>query len=175
MQIDWRATPDDAAAIGERIGIMPPGSVAAYRQDSAAQAAPSSVDEARLSASSELRDYLTERIVATQDGQPCQSEVAPVADFVHRGARVIVTCPADIDDVALRIAMLHDIHQAYRTVAVAADARPSSSVFTVAAPQHRFTFGAGANAAGGIAAAVAVGIFLAAGAAVVLLRRRSRS
>src|SRR3712207_2569576 len=97
VTIDWPAAPDDAAAIGEQLGLMPPGSVAAYRQDAAAQAAPSSRDEARFSSSTQLRDYLTRNITLIQDGRPCPAVVAPIADFIHRGARIELRCPRQVE------------------------------------------------------------------------------
>ena len=141
VTLDWSATPDDAVAIGERLGIMPKGSVAAYRQEAAAQVAPSAADEARLSASTELRDYLTSHIRLTQNGQQCAPAVPEIPDFVHRGARVVFTCPDDVAEATLRITMLHDIHEAYRTVAVGTQTQPEQSVFTTTAPEATWRFG----------------------------------
>lgn len=181
ITVDWTATPDDAVAIGELLGLMPEGSTALYRQDSAAQVAPSRGDEAALSASPQLQDYLTEHIVVLQDGQPCPATVPPIQDFVHEGARVVLTCPAPVTEVDLRITMLHSIHPAYRTFAVGEDAEPGESVFTVEAPQHTWRFGAAARAsqtglreAAGVGAAAggAVGVVMA---VIVTIRRRRRT
>lgn len=181
ITVDWTATPDDAVAIGELLGLMPEGSTAAYRQESAAQVAPSRAAEAALSAAPELHTYLTEHIVALQGGEPCEGTVPPVADFVHEGARVVLTCPAPVEEVDLRITMLHEIHPAYRTFAVGEDSDPTESVFTVEAPQHTWRFGATAvaestttiweaMAAGGLAGgAVSVVLTL-----FVVARRRRR-
>lgn len=175
VTVTWRATPDDAVAIGEKLGIMPPGSIAAYRQESAAQVAPSADEEARLSASPLLRDYLTQRIAVEQDGQACRARVPPIPDFVHQGARVVLQCPAPVTEVTLRITMLHDIHDAYRTVATGRASDPRQSVFTVTAPEHRWRFGAEAEDTGsGVVpvAGAAVVAALIASAAIVLRRRR---
>lgn len=160
ITIDWSATPDDAVAIGELLDVMPAGSVEAYRQESAAQVAPSSADEAALSASPALHDYLTEHVVAIQNGQQCRARVPAIPDFVHKGARVLLRCPEDVGEVLLRITLLHDIHPAYRTVAVGRDTEPMEAVFTVTAPEHAWRFGAtaaGSDAADAGVAAVAVG------------------
>lgn len=141
VTVEWSATPDDAVAIGELLGLMPEGSTALYRQESAAQVAPSRAAEAALSASPQLRDYLTEHIVVLQDGQPCPAEVPAIDDFVHEGARVVLTCPEPVTEIDLRITMLHAIHPAYRTFAVGEGSTPSESVFTVEAPQHTWRFG----------------------------------
>jgi MYXO-CTERM domain-containing protein len=147
ITIDWQATPDDAVAIGELLGLMPEGSTAAYRQESAAQVAPSRQAEAALSASPLLADYLREHITVTQDGTPCAPDVPAPGDFVHQGARILLTCPDPVAEVTLRITMLHSIHSAYRTFAVGADTSPSQSVFTVEAPAHTWRFGAPAGEA----------------------------
>lgn len=177
VTVEWSATPDDAVAIGERLGIMPPGSVAAYRQEAAAQVAPSGQDEARLSASPRLAEYLTERITVAQDGRPCDATTAPIPDFVHAGARVVATCPARIQEVTLSITMLHDINDAYRTVGIGTQSDPPQGVFTVAAPEQVWRFGATEQAGGSppVLAAIGGGVLVAAVACVVALRRRRRS
>ena len=175
VTVAWSATPDDAVAIGEKLGLMPPGSIAAYRQESAAQVAPSAADEARLSGSPLLRDYLTERMAVTQAGQPCPARVAEARDFVHEGATVVLQCPARVTEVTLRITMLHDINDAYRTVATGRASDPRQSVFTVTAPEHRWRFGVDAEDTGSAVVPVvgaAVVAALIAAIAVVALRRR---
>ena len=181
ITVDWTATPDDAVAIGELLGLMPEGSTSAYRQESAAQVAPSREAEAALSAAPELHRYLTDHIVALQDGQRCPGTVGPIDDFVHEGARVVLTCPASVNEVELRITMLHEIHPAYRTFAVGEDSRPSESVFTVEAPEHRWRFGAAAPAAPGItiwqaiaAGALAGGVVGVILTIIIVARRRRR-
>jgi hypothetical protein len=176
VRVDWSATPDDAVAIGELLGVMPPGSIAAYRQEGTTQVAPSSADEARLSASPKLREYLTDHIVAVQGDEPCAAQIPPIADFVHRGARVELTCPSDVSAVDLRITMLHDIHEAYRTVAIGTASTPAQSVFTVTQPQHTWTFG-GASGGGSapLGALVVSGIAALAAGAYVVARRRQRA
>lgn len=175
VSIEWSATPDDAVAIGELLNIMPPGSVEAYRQEGAAQVAPSGQDEARLSASPLLAEYLTEHITVMQNGQACEADVPPVTDFVHTGATVVAKCPAQVAEVSLRITMLHDINDAYRTVGTATTPSvPQQSVFTVAAPEAMWRFGAvpayriplGTIVVAGVAAAAA------AGASLAVIRRR---
>lgn len=175
VTISWSATPDDAVAIGELLGLMPEGSVQAYRQEAAAQVAPSSRDEAALSASPLLRRYLTDNIVVEQAGKPCPAEVAPPPDFVHSGATLVATCPEPVEDVTLRITMLHDINEAYRTVAIGTGSRPEQAVFTVAAPTAEWRFGAatGSSSAPLPLAGVAL-VIVAAGAAAAFWAQRRR-
>ena len=175
ITVDWSATPDDAVAIGELLGVMPEGSVALYRQESAAQVAPSAEDEARLSAAPELRDYLSDHIAVTQDGRPCSAEIPPIPDFVHEGARVVLTCPAPVDDVQLEISMLHEIHEAYRTLAVGQNTDPPQGVFTIDAAQQSWRFGVTQDA-GTDWLRLIVGTLSGAGALIavgVLVRRRA--
>lgn len=181
VSIAWSATPDDTVAIGELLGVMPKGSVAAYRQEAAAQVAPSSRDEAALSASPLLAEYLTSHIVVEQNGQRCDATVTPPPDFVHQGATVQATCPAPVEQVTLRITMLQDINKAYRTVAVGEGTDPGQAVFTVEAPAFDFRFGASASTSpfvmvppvvlGAAVAAIVVVITIA----MLVLRRRRAS
>ena len=182
ITVDWTATPDDAVAIGELLDLMPEGSTAAYRQESAAQVAPSRAAEAALSAAPELHAYLTDHIVAVQEGQPCPGTVPPVTDFVHEGARVVLTCPAEVAEVVLRITMLHEIHPAYRTFAVGEESQPAQSVFTVEAPEHTWRFGAAVAPASRTTIWHAVAVGAASGGTVGLVltlivtwRRRRRA
>lgn len=176
LTVMWSATPDDAVAIGEDLGVMPPGSVEAYRVESAAQVAPSAVDEARLAASSELRDYLLEHIVVHQGNARCSGEVTSSEDFVHTGATVVLTCPDTVREVTMRISMLHALHPAYRTVAIAPEGQPSQAVFTVEDPEQRWRFGA--EAAGEDSPSVAMlalgGAMLAAAGVLLWMQRRQR-
>lgn len=179
VTVEWSATPDDAVAIGERLGLMPPGSVTAYREESVAQVAPSGRDEARLSASVALRDYLMQHIRVVQEGQRCTPRVPAIADFVHRGARVVLRCPDPVSEVTLRITMLHDIHDAYRTVAVGRGSSAEQSVFTIAAPEHRWRFGADASSVAPLGAVVgatgaAMAAILVATVVKTVHRRRRR-
>lgn len=177
ISVEWSATPDDAVAIGEQLGVMPAGSVAAYRQEAAAQVAPSSQDEARLSASPLLAEYLAEHITAEQDGAPCTPQIGTIPDFVHAGARVELVCPQPVETALLRITMLHDLHDQYRTVAVGMRTDPPQSVFTTAAPEHRWRFGVDASARPGVGTLLALGLaggVVAAGATVAIQRRRRR-
>ena len=145
VTIHWSATPDDAVAIGELLGLMPAGSVEAYRQESAAQVAPSLRDEAALAGSPLLAEYLTKHIVVEQDGEPCPAEVPPRPTFVQNGATVVATCSQPVREVTLRITMLHDVNPAYRTVAIGEASRPAQSVFTVAEPSAQWEFGTAAT------------------------------
>jgi hypothetical protein len=185
--VEWRSAPDDAIAIGIHVGLLPEETMEAYLGVQT-QVAPSAADEETLARSPELHGYLLEHIQILQDGQRCEPHLEPVGDFVHEGARVIHECPTDVEAVEVEITMLHDVHSAYRTFAIAEDDStvPAQAVFTVAQPRQRMDFtGTGpeaANPAGtaagdtGTAAGLAAlgAITLAAAAAGIVLARRGR-
>jgi hypothetical protein len=148
LLIDWRAAPDDTAAIGVELGYMEEAVLDAYLE-APTQVAPSAADEDALAASPQLHAYLVERVVVRQDGTPCEAAALDTADFVHAGARLAYRCPEPIAAVELEITLLHDVHEAYRTFGIAESEAtvPAQAVFSVATPRHTMDF-SGAGAAG---------------------------
>lgn len=141
--VEWRAAADDTMALGVHLGLLPPDTLEAY-QEGPTQVAPSARDEALLASSPELRRYLLEHIVVAQDGRACAGEVVRTEGFVHEGARIAYRCPVEVGAVELRLGMLHAVHAAYRTFALADRAMPSEAVFTATVPARELDFGAGA-------------------------------
>lgn len=141
MTISWKAAPDDTMAIGEQVGILPPGSVEGFREAQTQVAPPASAERA-LDEAPELRAYLLRRIQVRQDGALCPATVRPIVDFVGGGATTVHQCPRPIGKVELAITMLHDLHEAYRTFAVSDQpgAAPRQSVHTVTRPRARWDF-----------------------------------
>jgi hypothetical protein len=185
--VEWRAAPDDTAAIGVQLGFLDEAVLEAYLE-APTQAAPSAADEDALARSPELVAYLLDRVVVEQDGARCRGRVVAVEAFVQEGARVVLECPEPISAVDLEISLLHDVHEAYRTFAVAESeaTAPAQAVFTTASPRQRFDFsgattpGAEPTAPtggepGAIVGVAVVGGFLglAALAGIVLTRRTS--
>lgn len=175
--VEWAASLDDAMVVGMSIGVLDDGSLERYLEGPV-QTAPSAAKEGELSASEELRQYLLDRIGVVQDGRSCAGSVAPVDSFMEDGARVIYECPEPVTVVDLRIAMLHEVHEAYRTFAFTeGGGEPLQSVFTTEQPEQRWDFaatsgGASEDAAGWIPAIV-VGLGGLAGAGAFTWRRRS--
>lgn len=165
--IDWRATPDDAVAVGVHLGFFDEEVLDAYLE-APAQAAPPAADEDALTASPLLLTYLAEHVAVIQDGQRCEVTVVPPENFVHQGARVLHACPEPVDVVEVELTMLHDIHEAYRTFGLAEDeaAAPSQVVFTVSDPRHTIDFGGGGTREDGRSAVPAGPVV---GAAVLLV------
>lgn len=148
--IDWTAAPDDTAAIGVEVGVLSEQAVDAFLEESPAMVAPPAADLATLDSSEELRTYLLEHIQVLQGGRRCDAELAPVNDFIHRGATVVHSCPRPVVDVEVVITMLHSRHEAYRTFAFSRDrTEPDQAVFTVASPSHTWVFGEGDAAPAG--------------------------
>jgi hypothetical protein len=138
--IEWAAAADDAIAIGEQIGLFPPGTAEQY-WEGPAQVAPPEWKEEELSAAPQLRDYLLDHIRVEQASSACEGTVQPVTNFVRQGARVVHRCPAEVDVVEIQISMLHDVHEAYRTFAVSqGPAQPEQAVFTVGTDRHAWDF-----------------------------------
>jgi hypothetical protein len=186
--IDWRSAADDAIAIGIHVGLLPEETMDAYLGVQT-QVAPSAADEEALARSPELHAYLLDHIRVLQDGQRCEPHLQPVGDFVSEGARIIHECPAEVEAVEVEISMLHDIHTAYRTFAIAEDDStvPAQTVFSVAQPRQRMDFTGAATPsgeAGPTAAAtndgetttslVVLGALIVAAAGAVMLSGRQR-
>lgn len=144
--VEWGAAPDDALIIGMATGVLDDGSLDRYLEGPV-QTAPSAAQEDALSASPQLRDYLLDRIEVSQDGRPCDGTVSPIESFVHDGATLTFACPETVDQVVLRIAMLHDVHDAYRTFAITEGrGQPAQSVFTVDDVEQEWDFTASPTA-----------------------------
>lgn len=140
VAIEWAASPDDAMVVGMALGVLDDDSLDQYLEGPVQTAPPAAAEEA-LSASSELRDYLLERIAVAQDGAACAGSVDPVENFVRDGARVVYECPEPVETVDLRVTMLHDVHGAYRTFAITeGSGHPPQAAFTVDNPQHEWDF-----------------------------------
>lgn len=176
--VEWDAAPDDVLALGMAIGVLDDGSLDRLLEGPV-QTAPSAAEEAELSTSPRLRDYLLDRIVVSQGGRPCDGTVEPIGSVMADGARVSYDCPRPVDVVDLRIAMLHDVHDAYRTFAITEGrGAPAQSVFTVESPQQRWDFSADPAAAHpgrwlpGLAAGVTGAVALGALASLAWRRRR---
>lgn len=140
--VEWAASPDDAVVVGMSIGVLDDASLERYLEGPV-QTAPSVAKEEELAASEDLREYLLDRIGVAQDGRSCTGAVAPIGSFMDDGARVVYECPEPVTVVDLRITMLHDVHEAYRTFAFTeGGGQPQQSVFTTEQPEQRWDFAA---------------------------------
>lgn len=133
VTIDLAAPPDDAAAIGTSIGLLPEGSMEAFLlEDEDAQPTEEQIRE--LSASPELRAYLLEHVEVRQDGQACSGEARPADDVFADGAQLTFTCDDPVDTVDVRITVLHDVDPRYATFGL--DGSRWTVLFTAAQPEH---------------------------------------
>jgi hypothetical protein len=136
VTIVWHAAYDDHLSIGEHLGYFASGTAEAYL-DPTVQVAPPRADEEELAASPALHDYLREHIVVEQGGERCDPEVLSTEGFVDEGARTRHHCAEPLDELTLRISMMHDINDAYRTFGLADGGAPGPfAVFTVEEPEH---------------------------------------
>ena len=135
--LSWEAAYDDYLALGEQLGYFEPGTSAAYL-DPSVQVAPPRADEEALATSDDLRAYLAANLVVAQDGDRCDLDLIHTERFVERGAIVRHECPRPVEELTLRVTMLQDLNEAYRTFGLAEEGPPGPfAVFTVEQPEHR--------------------------------------
>jgi hypothetical protein len=132
-----------------------------------------------LGRSAELRTYLLQHITVSQSGMPCTGaigELDDVDDLLRDGMPLTFTCADDVDLVDISITALTDLHEAYRTVAIA-DAAPGRVLYTWDDGTHEWDFSAGSTASlfGGGTVAVAAGLVLLSVVLLTLTMRRGRS
>jgi nickel/cobalt transporter (NicO) family protein len=175
VTIDWVAEDDDAAAVGHAVGLLPMEAVWAYIEE-LPEEQPTAEQIDALSSSSELEEYLLDHVAIRQDGESCSGEAQPARDFIADGARLRFTCPEPVEQVDLRITLLHDQDPAYRTFGV--DGGDQLTVHTASRPEHAWDFTSSAGERAGPAVVLIVGLVLAlAGAygSVRLLRPSARA
>ena len=171
--IDPAAPPDDAAAIGTTIGLLPEGSMEAFLlEDEDGQPTEDQIRE--LSVSPELRAYFLEHVEVRQDGQACAGEARPAEDLLADGAQLTFTCDDPVEVVDVRITVLHDVDPRYATFGL--DGSRWTVLFTVAQPEHAWDASAAASGTGLTALLAIVGgvlLVLAVFGWVLVGRRRS--
>ncbi len=123
VTVTWNAAPDDVAALARGLGLDVDGDVLTREQD------------ARLAASGRLRTAVAQQVEVRQDGARCSPELVPVTSVVSAGLTVVARCPRAVDEVEVRIALLHDVDERYRTLVAAAGPQGVERVMlTAAAP-----------------------------------------
>lgn len=146
VTVHWYAPPDDAAHVGEAIGHFPPGTMEAFLvgpDDSL----PTDEEIRALSDSPELEAYLLEHIQIRQDGVPCPGEVDVGEDFLADGAELHFRCPETVEEVDVRVSVLHDQDPRYDTFGV--DGTVWTVLFTSAQPEHPWDATASGGGGGG--------------------------
>lgn len=133
--VEWSAPPDDAAYIGEAVGIFPPGTMEALLTGPD-EAMPTDDEVRELATSAELEAYFLEHIQIHQDGARCPGEVEVAADFLEDGAEVQFECPDRVAEVDVRVTVLHDQDPRYDTFGV--DGTVWTVLFTTTQPEHRW-------------------------------------
>lgn len=133
----WTAPPDDAAWIGESLGLLPDGSMDAYLGGSA-DAYPTEAELAALRSSPDLEEYLLEHVRIRQDGVDCDGEVEVAQDFVADGASFRFTCPQAVGTAEIRITILHEQDESFRTFS--GDGTLQDALHTAARPGHDWDF-----------------------------------
>jgi hypothetical protein len=170
--LSWEAAYDDYLALGEQLGYFEPGTSAAYL-DPSVQVAPPRSDEEALATSDDLRAYLAANLVVEQDGQRCDVDLIHTERFVERGAILRHQCPQPVEELTLRITMLQEINEAYRTFGLSEEGPPGPfAVFTVEQPEHPVDVSDLADDGGGGGRLVLVGALAVLGVGVPIAFRR---
>lgn len=155
--VEWTAAADDTADVGVALGLLPETAVDAYLGTGPFDDIPTPAQVERLSQSHALREYLLERIQVRQHGVACTGTAQPAADFISDGARVTFTCAEPVDQVALRITVLHDRDPGYATYSV--DGTQWYALHTTTMPEHTWD-AAAARGSRGAGPVVGVGAAL---------------
>jgi hypothetical protein len=174
VQVELTMAADDAALIGEVVGLLGEGAMDAYL-GGPIERLPTEAEIRRFSTSPELQGYLLEHVEVRQDGRACPGAARPTADFLTDGAVLRFDCPAEVVEADVRITVLHEQDPAYRTYSV--DGTVQYAVHSPSEPEHRWDFTvareAGATAIPPGLWAALVAIVLAIGAVLVRLTGRA--
>jgi hypothetical protein len=133
VTVQWYAPPDDAAHVGEAVGYFPPGTMEAFLVGPD-DALPTDGEVRELAASPALEAYFLEHVQIRQDGVPCPGEVEVADDFLAEGAELTFRCPATVEEVDVRVTVLHDQDPRYDTFGV--DGTVWTVLFTSSQPEH---------------------------------------
>ncbi len=158
--IEWTAPQDDAAHVGEAVGVFPEGTMEAFLVGPE-ELLPTDEQVRELSEAPELEAYLLEHVTVRQRGTPCDGQVEPAEDFLMDGARFEFRCDEPVEQVDVRVTILHDEDPRYDTFGV--DGTVWTVLFTSAQPEHTWDAQAAAQArAGGVPPAlwIAVAVLL---------------
>lgn len=134
VTVNLTGAADDLASIGVALGLLPAATVDAYIGTGAFEDIPTPTQIGELSRSPALRDYLLRHVQVRQDGGVCDGTAEPASNFIDKGARLTFTCPEAIDQVTLRITILHDQDPAYATYAM--DGTIWYALHTSRLPEH---------------------------------------
>jgi hypothetical protein len=132
--VEWTAAGDDVADIGVGLGLLPEEAALAFQ--GVGDAYPTTAQETRFARSDELESYLLDNVRVAQRGQPCDAQVSVPDEIIAEGVRFVFTCPQEVEQVSLRITMLHDRDETYRTYGI--DGTIWDAMHTVDQPEHRW-------------------------------------
>ena len=122
--VQWNAAPDDVAALARWLGLTT--ATALTREQ-----------DAELAGSPELRRLVRRDVAVTQAGRECEAAYEEPTSVVEQGLRLVFRCPERVDEVRLRLELLHGVDERYRTLAAAAGPGGSTrAMFSVAEPAH---------------------------------------
>lgn len=125
VALTWTAAPDDVAALARELGLAAEGDGLTREQD------------AELAGSDALARYVDEQVEVRQDGTACPARLVEGDSVVTAGVTVVATCPEPVERLRVRVALLHDLDDRYRTLAAAAGPQGvQRAMFTLDEPVH---------------------------------------
>lgn len=130
--VEWWAAGDDVSDIGVGLDLLPEEASLAFQ--GVGDAYPTAEQERRFARSAELRAYLLDNVQVIQDGEPCDATVFVPDEVIAEGVRYEFICPQQVEQVSVRITLLHDRDEQYRTYSI--DGTIWSEIHTVHHPEH---------------------------------------
>jgi hypothetical protein len=130
--VEWTAAGDDVADIGVGLGLLPQEAALAFQ--GVGDAYPSTAQETRFARSDKLESYLLDNVHVAQQGRPCEGQVSVPDEIIAEGVRFVFSCPEQVEQVSVRVTMLHDRDEMYRTYSI--DGTIWDAMHTVDQPEH---------------------------------------
>jgi hypothetical protein len=149
LQVQWKASPDDVTVLAITLGVLEQMRTFVYEDGVLVPEESDEADGAKLAEAPEFETYLLGHVVASVDGVDCSGQLLPVADVAAEGAIVDFDCGGPVSAADVRITMLTDINEAYRTMAYGPD--DALQAYSVDADSFTWQFPEGADPGAGSA------------------------
>ncbi|PKQ32001.1 MAG: hypothetical protein CVT62_06355 [Actinobacteria bacterium HGW-Actinobacteria-2] len=184
VQIVWKfGAMDDISWLAYDLGLLPSERI---MLDGAIT--PQASDAELVQKSPALTAYLTKQMAVTSSGRACTPQVAPPTDIANLGTTVVFTCSGPVSQATVELQLLTDLEASYATIATGPDGTQATytgyattrdwSFDPTTAPAASDGFGAAGWTAWfpqGLPVAAAIGLPLAVGGTIWLVRTRRRS
>jgi hypothetical protein len=143
LQVQWKASPDDVTALAITLGVLDQMRTFVFDDGALVPEESDDADGVKLAEAPEFEAYLLKHLAASVDGVDCTGDLQPVTDVAAEGAIVDFDCGGPVTSADVRITMLTDIHEAYRTMAYGPD--DALQAYSVDAESFTWQFREGAD------------------------------